>query len=158
MIKTLSFLAAIIAAFPAFSAGNCQPAAMLVETQQTSPLSNEGTAYINVGNEWYEGVLKGTVVAYDPVTYFPTRIRYRFVHGGNVLVLIGRPVLASYAPLTFDSSGYPVKALLDINVSVASGTLGGVYTSSSGIVFTGVFDVGTTFETFVSNKVGAFCK
>lgn len=155
-LLTTSLLAILAFGNPA-QAQQCYPASILVETKETSLLTNSGTAWFTFAGQTYKGSLKGLVVGFDPVSQFPTRIRYVFRSTQGTLWLTGYPVIESFAALTFDKDGNYVKYLLDVDIEITAGSLDGQTISSNGVRAYGSLDWETKLETFISNGVGEFC-
>ncbi len=149
---------AALAVSAAVNAATCDQVSILVETEETSPLTNSGTAWFTFLGQTYTGSLNGLVVGYDPVAQLPTRIKYVFRSDQGTLWLTGYPDFASFAALTFDENGDYVKYLLDVDIVVTGGSLDGLPVTSQDVRASGSLDWETKLETFVSNKVGEFCR
>jgi hypothetical protein len=164
MLKATLVIAVILssALAQALEAGEsprvCSPASILVETEETSLLTNSGKAWIAFDGDFYEGTLDGLVTRFDPVAMFPTRIRYLFRSERGNLLLTGYPDGMSLNPVAFNALGEPTKLLLDIAIEVNFGRLDGAIVKSEGVVMTGTLDTETKLETFVSNNVGSLCR
>ena len=163
MLKTMAVTALILSAAlaqaqAAEAATACSPASILVETKETSLLTNSGKAWIAFDGDTYEGALDGLVTMIDPVTMFPTRIHYVFSSERGNMLLTGYPDGSSLIPVAFNASGEPTKMLLDIAIEVTLGRLDGAAIKSEGVVMTGTLNTETKLETFVSNKVGSLCR